>query len=182
MRPSWDLLEDIEFTKLGKLNYVVEEATDYKKFGFLRYVDKAQDRINPKTELSNMLAAAPLLFFPAVLQWACRLRACSGRPLQEPQELRDLVSVTASEDPILQELDDTDRANVFATDDVLSMLMAASRSFYSWDVLVRKQGNKIYFDKRPNSAVGSSSNRAVVSGDLPFTMAAWAGWGDTQTA
>lgn len=39
-------------------------------------------------------------------------------------------------------------ANVFATDTVLAMLMTATRSVYSWDILIHKEGNKIYFDKR----------------------------------
>eukprot|EP00392_Amoebophrya_sp_AT5.2_P005285 g5294.t1 len=37
---------------------------------------------------------------------------------------------------------------VAGTDHILACLMAAGRSVYSWDILVRKIGNKILFDKR----------------------------------
>ena len=37
------------------------------------------------------------------------------------------------------------------TDAILSTLMCASRSQYSWDIVVDKIGNKIFFDKRENT-------------------------------
>jgi hypothetical protein len=38
-------------------------------------------------------------------------------------------------------------ATVFGTDVIFSLLMAAPRSVYSWDCIVRKQGRRLVFDK-----------------------------------
>jgi len=47
-----------------------------------------------------------------------------------------------------------DQAKIFATDQVLSVLMASPRSVYSWDIVATKRADgKIFLDKRPNSVV-----------------------------
>jgi len=60
-------------------------------------------------------------------------------------------TVTTSEDPILKEL--SNEGNVFATDVILTHLMALSKSMYSWDVIVTKKDGNIFFDKRDNSSI-----------------------------
>jgi translation initiation factor 3 subunit D len=47
-----------------------------------------------------------------------------------------------------------DEPVVFATDNILSTLMCASRSVYSWDIIFVKQGNKIFMDKRDGGNFG----------------------------
>jgi translation initiation factor 3 subunit D len=42
----------------------------------------------------------------------------------------------------------TSRAKIFATDNILSVLMCSTRSVYPWDIVVVKQGDRVYFDKR----------------------------------
>merc|ERR1712050_588957 len=42
-------------------------------------------------------------------------------------------------------------ANVFVTDAILATLMCASRSAYSWDIVVQKIGGKVFLDKRDNT-------------------------------
>jgi translation initiation factor 3 subunit D len=37
---------------------------------------------------------------------------------------------------------------VFTTDAILSVLMTAPRSVYSWDIVIVREGNKLFFDKR----------------------------------
>lgn len=39
-------------------------------------------------------------------------------------------------------------ANIFATDAILATLMASTKSVYSWDIIMRKHGNNIFFEKR----------------------------------
>jgi translation initiation factor 3 subunit D len=36
-------------------------------------------------------------------------------------------------------------------------MMCANRSVYPWDIVVVRDGDKVYFDKRPNSAFGEMS-------------------------
>ena len=46
------------------------------------------------------------------------------------------------------------QGNVFATDAILATLMCATRSVYSWDIVVQKVGKKLFFDKRDDSEFG----------------------------
>jgi len=43
--------------------------------------------------------------------------------------------------------------NVFGTDIIIATLMAATRSAYSWDIIINKVGNTIIFDKRGSAAI-----------------------------
>lgn len=54
------------------------------------------------------------------------------------------------------------QGNVFATDAILATLMCCTRSVNSWDIIVQRVGNKLFFDKRDNSDFGEpplESNR-----------------------
>ena len=44
---------------------------------------------------------------------------------------------------------------MFATDIILATLMSCTRSVYSWDIIVQKVGNKLFFDKRDESDFGN---------------------------
>ncbi len=66
---------------------------------------------------------------------------------------RATYNVTTSSDPVIQELADKDEATIFATDNILSMLMCSPRSVYPWDIVIVRQGNKIFLDKRDNAAL-----------------------------
>ena len=44
-----------------------------------------------------------------------------------------------------------DKATVFMTDVLLTSLMCAPRSVYSWDIVVTRAGDKLFFDKRDGS-------------------------------
>eukprot|EP01116_Phalansterium_solitarium_P013661 TRINITY_DN31063_c0_g1_i1.p1 TRINITY_DN31063_c0_g1~~TRINITY_DN31063_c0_g1_i1.p1 ORF type:complete len:548 (+),score=152.77 TRINITY_DN31063_c0_g1_i1:86-1729(+) len=121
---EWRELDTIEFSKLNKLDTDAEPAAvDLKLAGSLEFYDKNFDRINSKSEKS----------------------------LQRTD--RVFYAVSASDDPIISEYAKEDAATVFATDSVLSHLMAATRSVYSWDIVVEKRGSKLFFDKRVGSAI-----------------------------
>ncbi|KAK1036161.1 hypothetical protein LTS16_014008 [Friedmanniomyces endolithicus] len=66
---------------------------------------------------------------------------------------RAAYNVTTSHDPIIQSMAEKDEASVFATDNILSMLMCAPRSLYSWDIIMIKENNKIFIDKREGSSL-----------------------------
>ena len=68
------------------------------------------------------------------------------------------MNPTTSLDPVIQELSgDMPGKVVFATDNILSTLMCAPRSLYSWDIVIEKRHGKMYLDKRegPNSKFGN---------------------------
>jgi translation initiation factor 3 subunit D len=124
IRPDWSMKEEIDFARLMKLNLETSDGEDVDNYGFLYYYDRAYD----KPPVKN-----------------------TERKLQSLE--RAAYNVTTSSDPIIQELAEKDEATIFATSDILSMLMCATRSVYSWDIVIVKHGNKIYLDKRPDSSI-----------------------------
>lgn len=124
-KDSWRMLEEIDFNRLSKLNLDTGEGEDLDDYGFLYYYDRVYDRQ------------------PGAPTSAKKLTVLD----------RAAYNVTTSSDPVIQELAEKDEASIFATDNILSMLMCAPRSVYSWDIIILKQNNKIYIDKREGSSL-----------------------------
>lgn len=53
-------------------------------------------------------------------------------------EKREFYYVTTTDDPVLQNLANEHKGNVFATDAILAHLMASPRTIYPWDIVVQK--------------------------------------------
>lgn len=117
---KWMLLEEIEFSRLAKLRLDVEteEVETISQHGFLYEYDRTYDRVSTKSE----------------------------KPLQHMERLH--YNPTASDDPILQSFASSDRAKVYTTDSILSMIMCAQRSVYPWDIVLTREGDKLWMDKR----------------------------------
>ncbi|KAF2480380.1 eukaryotic translation initiation factor 3 subunit D [Neohortaea acidophila] len=124
-KDTWRMLEEIDFNRLSKLNLDTGAGEDLDDYGFLYYYDRSYDK-QPGT-------------------------ATSIRKLHVLQ--RAAYDVSTSSDPVIQDLAERDEATIFATDNILSMLMCAPRSVYSWDIIIQKQGGKIFLDKREGSSV-----------------------------
>ncbi|KAJ7682102.1 eukaryotic translation initiation factor 3 subunit D [Mycena polygramma] len=116
--PQWSMLEEIEFHRLAKLRLEVDEPVELESYGRLFAYDKSYDRITTKTE----------------------------RPLQLVDRIK--YNTTTSDDPVIQELAAKNTATVYATDVILSVLMCAPRSVYPWDIVIVREGNNLFFDKR----------------------------------
>jgi hypothetical protein len=58
--------------------------------------------------------------------------------------------------------------NVFGTDIILASLMCCARSVYSWDIIVDRVGDKLFFDKRkmPGEWVHSVGMLCLFVGDV----------------
>lgn len=124
IRPGWTMKEEIDFNRLTKLNLETSSGEDVDSYGFLYYYDRIFDKPPVKNTERKLLSLD-----------------------------RAAYNVTTSADPVIQELAEKDEATIFATSDILSMLMCATRSVYSWDIVIVKHGNKIFFDKRPDSSI-----------------------------
>jgi translation initiation factor 3 subunit D len=118
------LLEEIDFNRLAKLNLDTDEGEDIDDYGFLYHYDRSYDK-QPVKGAEKKLT-----------------------PID-----RAAYNVTTSSDPVIQELAEKDEATIFATDSILSMLMCSPRSVYPWDIVISRQGNKIFLDKRDNAAL-----------------------------
>jgi translation initiation factor 3 subunit D len=125
VRPDWGLLEEIDFPRLGKLSLDTADGEDIDTYGFLYYYDRSYDK-QPGAKTSEK-----------------RLNLVD----------RAAYNVTTSSDPILQELADKDEGTIFATDTILSLLMCAPRSVYSWDLVLTKHGDKVFIDRRDGSSL-----------------------------
>jgi translation initiation factor 3 subunit D len=117
-------LEEIDYLRLSKLNLDTDEGEDIDNYGFLYYYDRSYDKPPVKT---------------------------ADRKLQAID--RAIYNPTTSQDPVIQELSEKGEATIFATDSILSMLMCSPRSVYPWDIVIVRQGNKIFLDKRDNAAL-----------------------------
>lgn len=138
--------EEIDFSRLSKLNLETNEGEDVDNYGFLYYYDRSFD----KPPVKN-----------------------TERKLNETID-GTAYNVTTSADPVIQELAEKDEATIFATADILSMLMCATRSVYSWDIVILKHANKIFLDKRVNSSidlvtVNENAADAPLEADTPST-------------
>jgi len=122
VKEDWTLVDEIEFSILAKLPGDPEpQGDDLISYGLLEYYNKSSDLITTKND--TLLERTDRTFF----------------------------NVTTSDDPIIRQLGMDGPGNVFATDAILSHLMACTRSVAPWDILVQKVGSKLFFDKREGS-------------------------------
>jgi translation initiation factor 3 subunit D len=137
IRPEWSVLEQLQVPVLAKMQLQVGPPEDLKKCGTLAFYDRTVDRVTPK----NLLPLA---------KTQCVFR-----------------SVTASEDPVLQSIASESKARVFITDSVLTALMCAPRSVYSWDIVISRKGNQLWFDKRPDSVLDQQTVNESAADGVP---------------
>ncbi|WWC69596.1 eukaryotic translation initiation factor 3 subunit D [Kwoniella pini CBS 10737] len=116
--PDWQVLEEIDFTRLAKLNLSVSEAEDLASYGTVQAYDRAFDRINTRNE----------------------------KPLEILDRVR--YNTSTSDDPVIAQLAEKKAAQIFATDSILSVLMTSPRSVNSWDIIFERKGDQLFLDKR----------------------------------
>ena len=138
--------EEIDFNRLTKLNLGTSDGEDLDDYGFLYYYDRSYD----KPPVKN-----------------------AERKLQSLE--RAAYNVTTTQDPVIGQLAKEDEATIFATSDILSMLMCSTRSVYSWDIVIVKQGSKIFLDKRLDNTidlvtVNENAADAPLEADAPNTQ------------
>ena len=138
IQPEWNMLEQIPFSTFTKLAFNVPEPEDLLFCGALEPYDRSYDRLTPKNE----------------------------RRLERFKN-RNFFKVTTTDDPVIRRLANEDKATVFATDAILSTLMCASRSVYSWDIVIQRVGNKLFFDKRDGSQLDLLSVNETSQEPLP---------------
>eukprot|EP01128_Nolandella_sp_AFSM9_P003953 TRINITY_DN1738_c0_g5_i1.p1 TRINITY_DN1738_c0_g5~~TRINITY_DN1738_c0_g5_i1.p1 ORF type:complete len:435 (+),score=131.65 TRINITY_DN1738_c0_g5_i1:318-1622(+) len=125
--PNWgEPLSVIQFTTLAPLSTPAPKGSTLESYGCLELFNDSYSRLTSRQEK------------PLERNWAVD---------------RKFYQVTSSDDPVLQRLSKTDTGNVFITDSILAVLMTSLRSKYSWDIVVKKKGDNIFFDKRDNSAL-----------------------------
>ncbi|XP_017477943.1 PREDICTED: eukaryotic translation initiation factor 3 subunit D-like [Rhagoletis zephyria] len=121
IRPEWKILEEMDFPRLGKLS--------------LPGIGDAKD----------IYTCGSLEYYDKSYD---RVNCKNEKRLQRINRIHH--KVTTTDDPIIRKLSKTD-GTVYATDAIISTLMCATRSVASWDIIVNRVGNKLFFDKRDDS-------------------------------
>ena len=123
--PDWTLLDEIEFSRLAKLQYAPSSEPELKlEIDKIRPYDKSLDRLSVKNErhLGNLdINPTPL--------------ACA----KDDQDLLRVAKETG--------------ALVATTDVVITTLMACSSSILPWDIVSSRVDGIIVIDKRPSSTI-----------------------------
>ncbi|THU63556.1 hypothetical protein C4D60_Mb01t17070 [Musa balbisiana] len=139
IQPEWTMLDQIPFSTFYKLSFSVPDPPeDLLVCGALEFYDRSFDRVNPKNE----------------------------RRLERFKS-RNFFKVTTTDDPVIRRLAADDKATVFATDAILSALMCSPRSVSSWDIIIQRVGNKLFFDKREGSQLDLLSVNETSQEALP---------------
>lgn len=126
VQEEWEVLREIEFNQLARLRTSeIPEAEDLYECGSVETYDNTYDRITPKSVRQMKKSSADRNF-----------NTCAG---------------TTTDDSVIRDL--RHQGQVFATDSILSTLMCASRSVNPWDIIVRRIGNKLFFDRRDGSEI-----------------------------
>ncbi|GAB1600484.1 eukaryotic translation initiation factor 3 subunit D-like [Argonauta hians] len=121
VRETWQVVEDMDFPRLSKLSLPGIESPD------------------------DLLLCGKMEFYDKSYD---RVTTKNERPLKRINRI--FHKVTTTDDPIIRQLA-KNQGNVFATDSILATLMCSTRSTYSWDIIVQRVGNKLFFDKRDES-------------------------------
>ncbi|GMH54094.1 hypothetical protein TL16_g05466, partial [Triparma laevis f. inornata] len=120
---DWEMKEEFDLAQLIKLKANIPTVTDLTWAGHSDPYNENYDKLSTKT----------------------------ARPLRRMED-RGFYTVTTMEDPIIENYAVNKAGNVFATDGIISHLMACTRSVYPWDVIVQKlPDGTLFFDKRDSS-------------------------------
>ena len=61
------------------------------------------------------------------------------------------ANVPTLEDPVIRRLAQENKADIFCTEVAAAAIMTAPKSLYSWDVVIKKHGDKLFIDKRDDT-------------------------------
>jgi len=89
----------------------------------------------------------------------------NSKPLERLN--RASYKISTSDDPNIRQFSLQAAGNVFATESILSLLMACPRSTLPWDILIHRVGSRLFFDKRDNSLFDFVTVNETAS-ELPY--------------
>jgi len=126
IRGEWVLVTELGKQQFDKLTFDPGEVTDLRKLTKVHTYNSAWDSIQVKKPIALDTANVPVV----------------------PSN-----TSSTSEDAVMKELMASENSGVFITDIILATLMTSLRAIHPWDILITKDGEKIVFDKQPNSTL-----------------------------
>lgn len=121
VKSSWKVLEEMDFPRLSKLT------------------------LPGISEGSDIYKCGSLEYYDKTYD---RVTCKNEKRLQRVNRIS--YKVTTTDDPMIRTLSKS-HGNVYATDAIIAALMCATRSVISWDIVVQRVGDKLFFDKRDES-------------------------------
>ncbi|OAF72142.1 hypothetical protein A3Q56_00083 [Intoshia linei] len=118
IRESWEVSEEIDLSRLTKVVIQIPELKTLLFCGQVNYNNTNTDKITSAQ--------------------AIPLKDMKGKS----------VNISATDDCVMRNFARNREAKIFTTDHVLSRLMSCIRSVYSWDIIVHKVKDMIFFDSR----------------------------------
>lgn len=117
MKPDWLVVKELMLSNFAKMQMDARtvQKEDITWCGKLYQWNKKYDRVTTRAPKSLPLADNVAFFNPS----------------------------TSVDETLEAIMEDDDTIEVVATDNILACLMAAGRSVYSWDIIIRKGGNKV---------------------------------------
>ena len=119
---DWVVVEEFDLPQLLKLQANNPTTEDLMWAGHLDQYDETYDRIDTK----------------------------NAKPLQRIEN-KIFYYVSTQDDSVIQDFAMKEAGNVYATDAILALLMASTRSVFSWDIVIEKYQGVLFMDKRENS-------------------------------
>jgi len=104
-----------------------------ENYGVLYFYDKSLDKVSVKNSTP--------------------LQRCGGA----------YYTTSTTEDEVIHRLASQNEGNVFATSVILSTLMSAARSVYSWDLIAHRVNDKVFLDKRDTGNFSNPVDALTVS-------------------
>lgn len=117
----------------------------------LALMDKLKTDDEPVGE--EIAGVGNVFFVSKAIDKASVRSALPLKKLQEPKPFH----LPAMDDPIIKKLASQGKAQIFTTDLALAVLMSASRSVISWDLVVQRAGSSLFIDIREGSSVYDTS-------------------------
>mmetsp|Transcript_3843 Transcript_3843/g.12420 ORF Transcript_3843/g.12420 Transcript_3843/m.12420 type:complete len:628 (-) Transcript_3843:37-1920(-) len=124
----------------------VKVGDDWKQlqqFEFATLAKAALPARAAKPEAQTITTAGSVSFFNPKIN---KVQTQSSQSLRRFD--KTFYHVTTTDDPVIREVATSSGGTIFATDEVLALLLTATRSVAPWDIIVHKLGNKIFLDKR----------------------------------
>jgi translation initiation factor 3 subunit D len=140
---DWSVIEEFDLSQLLKLQANAPKVEDLSWCGELDQYNEAMEKITTRT-------AKPLKKVSTHPLSVSLHRLTYHNPIQV-EKSKIFYSVTTKDDPVMEGFLVEDVGDVYATDSILSTLVAAPRSIYSWDIIIEKSEGKIFLDKRDDN-------------------------------
>jgi translation initiation factor 3 subunit D len=121
VRPNWKIIEEMDFPRLSKLS------------------------LPNISEGADIYKCGALEYYEKAYD---RVTCKNEKRLTRVNRI--FHKVTTTDDPIIRQLSKTE-GNVYGTDAIIATLMCSTRSVISWDIVVQRVGQKLFFDKRDDS-------------------------------